>query len=595
MNHRTASQDSAIVTRLFFRLLPVQVSVVAMGSINSIVDGIIAGRFIDASTVGVVGLYYTVLRILEGAGAILLGGVSVLCGRYLGSGDLKRTRGVCSLGMLMALGIGALITLISFIMPYTVAGFLGADETLTEPLVTYIRGYAIGILPQLLGQLLAANLQLEGKDKLGQAGILVMILTNVLLDVLFVAILKMGVWGLALATALAYWAYFAVILQHYFSKKAQLTPKLSLIPPEETLPLLKIGFPNALLVICLAVRSLVINRLLLAHAGNGGLSALSSFNMISGLILSVGLGTSSLVRMLSSVFLGEGNRNSLKTVIRISLTWIMVIMAAVGAAVTLLSPALAGLFFPDFSSAVFGMARELFFIYGFCVPLTLVILVFSGYFQAAGHSLFVNIMSVTDGFFSMVIPSLLLAPVLGATGVWLSFPLGLLITLSVLVLYLVIRLRRRPRSMEDWLLLSPEFGRETKLVFQIHDMKEVTQTAEKVDAFCRAQGILPRTGAHSGLCLEEIAGNIVRHGFHLDRKKHMVEVIVSIRDGNILLRIKDDCAPFNPKEWFDMTSPEDPVSNVGIRLVYRIADEVEYQNMLGLNVLTIRLSAGTAA
>ncbi len=587
-------QNSSMITHLFLTLLPVQVSIVAMGSINSIVDGVIAGRFINASTVGVVGLYYTVLRILEAAGAILLGGASVLCGRYLGSGDLKKTRGICSLSKAIALLFGGLMTLISLAAPYAVADFLGADASLREPLVTYIRGYAIGILPQLLGQQIAADLQLEGKDKLGQAGIITMILMNVLLDILFVAVLKMGVWGLALATSLAYWAYFLVILQYYFSKDAQLVPKFSLIPPTETLPLLKIGFPNALLVVCLAVRSLVINRLLLTWAGSDGLSALSAYNMICGLILSVALGNSSLVRMLSSVFLGEGNRDALKAVIRISLTKIMGIMVVIGAAVVLLSSALSGLFFPDPSSEVFRMARELFFIYGFCVPLTLLCLIFSGYYQAAGHSLFVNLISLTDGFISMVIPAMLLAPLLGATGVWLSFPIGLLITLTVSVLYPTIRLRHWPRSLDEWLLLPSDFGQENKLVFQIHDLAEVTQTAEKVDTFCRGCGIAPMTCAHSGLCLEEIAGNIVRHGFRMDRKKHVAEVIVSFRDSSILLRIKDDCAPFNPKEWVEMTAGADPISNVGIRLVYRIADEIEYQNMLGLNVLTIRLSNPTA-
>ncbi len=419
-----------------------------------------------------------------------------------------------------------------------------------------------------------------------------MIAVNVLLDILFVSILRMGVWGLALATALAYWAYFLVIFQHYFSKDAQMVHRFSLIPPMETLPLLKIGFPNALLVVCLAIRSLVINRLLLAYGGIDGLSALSAFNMICGLILSVGLGASSLLRMLSSVFLGEGNRNALHTVIRFSLTWILAAMFVIGAAVVLLSPVLAGMFFPDSSTEVFRMTQELFFIYGFCVPVTLVCMAFSGYYQAAGHSLFVNLVSVTDGFISMVIPALLLAPLLGATGVWLSFPLGLLITLAVSVIYPMLPLRHWPRNLDEWLLLPAEFGMENKLVFQIHEMQEVTQTAEKVETFCRTHGIIPRTSTHSGLCLEEIVGNIVRHGFQMDKKKHMIEVVVSIRDGNILLRIKDDCAPFNPKEWYDMTteSDEDPISNVGIRLVFRIADEVEYQNMLGLNVLTIHLS-----
>ena len=46
------------------RLLPVQAAIIAMSSVNTIVDGVVAARFIDASTVGVIGLYYSMLRIL---------------------------------------------------------------------------------------------------------------------------------------------------------------------------------------------------------------------------------------------------------------------------------------------------------------------------------------------------------------------------------------------------------------------------------------------------------------------------------------------------------------------------------------------------
>ena len=91
MSRSAKQQDSAMISHLFFKLLPVQVAIVAMGSINSIVDGVAAARFIDADTVGVVGLYYTIVRILEAAGAVLLGGVSVLSGKYLGSGQMDRT------------------------------------------------------------------------------------------------------------------------------------------------------------------------------------------------------------------------------------------------------------------------------------------------------------------------------------------------------------------------------------------------------------------------------------------------------------------------------------------------------------------------
>lgn len=53
---------------------------------------------------------------------------------------------------------------------------------------------------------------------------------------------------------------------------------------------------------------------------------------------------------------------------------------------------------------------------------------------------------------------------------------------------------------------------------------------------------------------------------------------------------KDGCVPFNPKEWYEMTGDSDPTSNMGIRLVYGLAHDVNYQNLLGLNVLTIKLS-----
>ena len=61
------------------------------------------------------------------------------------------------------------------------------------------------------------------------------------------------------------------------------------------------------------------------------------------------------------------------------------------------------------------------------------------------------------------------------------------------------------------------------------------------------------------------------------------------QEEKIVLRIKDDCIPFDPGELANIASPDDPVSNIGIRLAYGLADEVSYQNLLGLNVLTVTL------
>ena len=57
----------------------------------------------------------------------------------------------------------------------------------------------------------------------------------------------------------------------------------------------------------------------------------------------------------------------------------------------------------------------------------------------------------------------------------------------------------------------------------------------------------------------------------------------------VILRLKDDCVPFDPNERRNMISGEDPAKNIGIRMIYQMAKQVEYQYMVGLNVLTLHI------
>ena len=94
---------------------------------------------------------------------------------------------------------------------------------------------------------------------------------------------------------------------------------------------------------------------------------------------------------------------------------------------------------------------------------------------------------------------------------------------------------------------------------------------------------------YAGLCMEEMAGNVVAHGFAQDNKKHSADIRVIYSDGHLILRIRDNCKFFDPSQHAGKSTGTDDVSNIGIRLVYSLAEEVEYQNLLGMNVLTIRM------
>lgn len=573
-------------------MLPVQILIFAMGSINSIVDGTMAGRYIDANSVGVIGLYFSMVNVMNTIGSVLLGGTTVLCGRYMGRGELQKTEGIFSLNLTVTFLVGALLTILSVFIPGPIADILGANEVLRADLMKYIVVYAIGIIPMLLSQQLAAFLQMERQSKRGYIGIVGMIISNVALDITFVGILKWGIWGLALATSLSNTVYFLILVPYYFSSKSQLHYGVKKILWNELFGLIKIGFPGAMLFFCLALRGIVINRVLLKYAGNDGLSAMSSFDMVRGIMLAFCLGIGSVVRMLISVFVGEEDKASMKKLLKLVFTKGMAMACAFAAFMLLISPFVVYIFFPDRTSNVYHLSHQLFVIYSFCVPLILVCQIFTNYLQATGHNLFVNIQSVFDGFFSMVIPSLILAPIIGAMGVWLSNPIGIVMTILTVPIYDIIYWKRIPRNMDEWMFLSPNFGvsKENFMDIPIHNLEEVSAASARIQEFCEQHDVEKKSSYYAALCLEEMAGNVVKYGFSADNKRHSLNSIVMFKKGDIVLRIKDDCVPFNPKEMSDLIKGNENFDNIGIRVVMDIAKDVNYQNMLGLNVLTITIS-----
>ena len=67
---------------------------------------------------------------------------------------------------------------------------LGATEALKPSLMLYIKGYAIGIIPQLLAQQIASFLQLERQNKRSYIGIGAMIIANIATDIIFVSVMS---------------------------------------------------------------------------------------------------------------------------------------------------------------------------------------------------------------------------------------------------------------------------------------------------------------------------------------------------------------------------------------------------------------------
>lgn len=132
-------------------------------------------------------------------------------------------------------------------------------------------------------------------------------------------------------------------------------------------------------------------------------------------------------------------------------------------------------------------------------------------------------------------------------------------------------------------------GPENRIDISVTSSEEVIEVSRQIEAFCRRQGVDARRTFFASLCMEEMAGNVVAHGFPLDQKQNIADIRVVHKEDEVILRIRDNCAAFNPSAYHKSMQPKSDGGNTGIRLVYGIAKKVEYQNLLGINVLTIRI------
>jgi anti-sigma regulatory factor (Ser/Thr protein kinase) len=88
--------------------------------------------------------------------------------------------------------------------------------------------------------------------------------------------------------------------------------------------------------------------------------------------------------------------------------------------------------------------------------------------------------------------------------------------------------------------------------------------------------------------MEEMAGNVIAHGFNKDKKKHSLEIRVVHKDGSVILRARDDCVSFDPLERVKTSDQNYLAKNVGLKIVVGLAKSVEWQSIFGMNVLTIK-------
>ncbi len=584
------------IGRLMLRLLPVQVLLAAVGAVNGIVSSFFASNFVGVDAMSAVGLYSPLNMLFSAISMMLVGGSSILCGKYMGQNEQEKMQSVFSASLALTSLIGAAFALLFvFLAVFDFTGFMTQDAVVRPLFNRFLLGQAVGVVPFLVGSQLPAFLAIENRERRTTIASLVYIAVNVALNFLFVQVMQLEAFGLALASSLGLWVFLAVQAQYYASGQSFFRFSSRALDWREGGLILSVGLPGAANNGYQTVRGIVVNRLLEAFVGVVGISAFAAADNLLRIFWAIPFGMLAVSRLLISVSIGEEDRQSLTDVMRVMFRRYLPLMGAVCACIILLSEPLTRLFFRDPAQPVYMMTVWGLRILPLCMPLSIICIHFIAYGQASGKQGLVHLLSLLDGVVCVVGFTALLIRAIGMNSLYIANVLNGVVCVLVIVGYACIRQGHFPRTMDELMVVPADFGaaQEDRLDLGCRSMEDVVTIAERVQAFCISRGIDARRSYLSGLAMEEMAGNIVSHGFSKDKKPHSVDVRVVYKAGDVVLRLRDDCVPFDPGERLKLTGEDDPLRNIGIRMIYRLADDIDYRILLGLNVLTIRI--GTAA
>ena len=581
-----------LIHRLLFRLLPVQILLAAVSQINGIVSSLFASNYIGARAMSAVGLYAPIGLLIGAVSVLFVSGSQIICGKFLGNNQVEQNSRLFSLSML-GTGVFSAVTMLLLVV-YTLPGFPGlvsGDPETRRMLNHYILGQVPGVLPLLWGQQLSAFLSMENRPWRSTMASLASVAVTVGMNYLLVVRYRLGTLGLALASSAGLWVFLLVEAFHFLAGRSIFRLRVRLRDWGMLRELVRVGIPNSLTTCYVALRGVLINALILRYVGELGISAFSTANSFLGLFWAVPNGMLAVSRMVFGVSIGEEDRKTLADVMLNALYRFVPLMAGISALLILLARPLTFLYYHDVSAPVFEMTEWGFRILPLCMPLSVISMHFTCYGQASNKRFLVGLLALLDGIVFVVMFSALLLPKIGLNGVYAANVLNGIGCAAVIFLYSCCVRRKLPSNMEELMVIPDTFGaaEEDRLDLSVRKMEEVIQVSRKVQGFSLEKGIDPRRAAFAALAMEEMAGNIIEHGFPKDRRRHSVDLRIVVKNGDIMIRFKDDCKPFDPQERELMMTPEDPAKNIGLRIVFRIAKEHSYQNLLGLNVLTVKL------
>lgn len=269
------------IPKLFmFYSIPAIVSMLIVGT-QSIIDGIFVGNFVGELAMASVNIAQPFTQILAASSMVIVIGSLSYMGRSLGENDIDKAQNIYRTSLILIISIASFLTVLGVFFSENIALLLGASDILLKDTSIYIKTISVFIIPMFLMYQFAFSNRLLEKPDLYIKGMILSLITNILLNILLVKYMSLGVFGTAVATALAEPLALFYVIGPHLNKSNVINIYVGKFDKKVILPVVYNGLSEAFTSISTAITAYVFNKAFMKSGGEAGIAAFTIISYIN--------------------------------------------------------------------------------------------------------------------------------------------------------------------------------------------------------------------------------------------------------------------------------------------------------------------------
>ena len=214
----------------------------------NLVDAVIIGQFAGKTALGAIDSTYGFVRLLLNFAIGITSGATVIVAQNYGAKNIDKMRKACHTIVVFMAVSGGIIGIVGFCATPQICIWMNVPEDIMNYAIEYTRIYLSGAIFMLVYNAGAAIMKAVGDSKTPLNYLTICCIINIILDLIFVAVLRWNVEGAALATVIAQMISAYLIMRRLFMVQDiwKLNSREMKMNGELLMEILKTGIPIAL-------------------------------------------------------------------------------------------------------------------------------------------------------------------------------------------------------------------------------------------------------------------------------------------------------------------------------------------------------------